>query len=268
MPTLGFGCSDPRDETEQAVATALEVRYRHIDTAASHGNDDESLGELGSLAARRPGKWGSEGDHSPSPASSSSDRSGPPMRSPIPAVSNASRTGPCPFTMNSWEAHGSERRATRSSVWSPHRSIDTSAPRSRTNAPPSRSTALSSPSNSRTLEWSRAPAKHSRSIPLRRLRVMANPRSGALPGFSTLTPVDRPLRPVDRERAFSDQDLGFGVGSRLLELPVRDGSILRRIVIGGRRVRNDKNALVTRSVDPTCAVRSASAVDEHPRRVV
>lgn len=35
MPILGFGVFQiPLDETEQAVATALEVGYRHIDTAA------------------------------------------------------------------------------------------------------------------------------------------------------------------------------------------------------------------------------------------
>ena len=36
MPILGFGVFQiPPDETEQAVATALEVGYRLIDTAAS-----------------------------------------------------------------------------------------------------------------------------------------------------------------------------------------------------------------------------------------
>ena len=41
MPILGFGVFQiPPDETEQAVATALEVGYRHIDTAASYQNED------------------------------------------------------------------------------------------------------------------------------------------------------------------------------------------------------------------------------------
>lgn len=40
MPTLGFGVYQiPPDDTEQAVATALEVGYRLIDTAASYGNE-------------------------------------------------------------------------------------------------------------------------------------------------------------------------------------------------------------------------------------
>ena len=40
MPILGFGVYQiPPDETEQAVATALEVGYRLIDTAASYGNE-------------------------------------------------------------------------------------------------------------------------------------------------------------------------------------------------------------------------------------
>ncbi len=41
MPILGFGVFQiPPDETEQAVATALEVGYRHIDTAASYQNEE------------------------------------------------------------------------------------------------------------------------------------------------------------------------------------------------------------------------------------
>lgn len=41
MPILGFGVFQiPPDETEQAVATALEVGYRHFDTAASYQNED------------------------------------------------------------------------------------------------------------------------------------------------------------------------------------------------------------------------------------
>ncbi len=42
VPTLGFGVYQiPPEETEQAVATALEVGYRHIDTAAAYGNEKE-----------------------------------------------------------------------------------------------------------------------------------------------------------------------------------------------------------------------------------
>ncbi len=41
MPVLGFGVYQiPAEETEQAIATALEVGYRLIDTAASYGNEE------------------------------------------------------------------------------------------------------------------------------------------------------------------------------------------------------------------------------------
>jgi 2,5-diketo-D-gluconate reductase A len=41
MPILGFGVYQiPPDDTEQAVATALDVGYRHIDTAASYQNEE------------------------------------------------------------------------------------------------------------------------------------------------------------------------------------------------------------------------------------
>lgn len=41
MPILGFGVFQiPSDETEQAVTTALEVGYRHFDTAASYQNEE------------------------------------------------------------------------------------------------------------------------------------------------------------------------------------------------------------------------------------
>lgn len=40
MPALGFGVfQTPADETEIAVAEALRVGYRHIDTAAAYGNE-------------------------------------------------------------------------------------------------------------------------------------------------------------------------------------------------------------------------------------
>ena len=41
MPLLGFGVYQiPPEETEQTVATALEVGYRLLDTAASYGNEE------------------------------------------------------------------------------------------------------------------------------------------------------------------------------------------------------------------------------------
>jgi diketogulonate reductase-like aldo/keto reductase len=40
MPALGFGVfQTPPDETRAAVSAALEVGYRHIDTAAAYGNE-------------------------------------------------------------------------------------------------------------------------------------------------------------------------------------------------------------------------------------
>ena len=41
MPIIGFGVFQiPLDETEAAVASALEAGYRHLDTAASYGNEE------------------------------------------------------------------------------------------------------------------------------------------------------------------------------------------------------------------------------------
>ena len=41
MPIVGFGVFQiPPDETEEAVTNALEVGYRHIDTAASYQNEE------------------------------------------------------------------------------------------------------------------------------------------------------------------------------------------------------------------------------------
>ena len=41
IPILGFGVYQiPPEQTEQAVADALEVGYRHIDTAAAYGNEE------------------------------------------------------------------------------------------------------------------------------------------------------------------------------------------------------------------------------------
>ena len=40
MPALGFGVfQSPPEETAAAVETALNVGYRHIDTAAAYGNE-------------------------------------------------------------------------------------------------------------------------------------------------------------------------------------------------------------------------------------
>jgi diketogulonate reductase-like aldo/keto reductase len=51
MPALGYGVfQTPPDQTVQAVQTALEAGYRHIDTAAAYGNERE-VGE----AVRRSG---------------------------------------------------------------------------------------------------------------------------------------------------------------------------------------------------------------------
>ena len=45
MPVLGFGVFQiPAEETEQAVATALEVGYRHLDTAEAYQNE-EAVGQ-------------------------------------------------------------------------------------------------------------------------------------------------------------------------------------------------------------------------------
>ncbi|TPX03355.1 aldo/keto reductase, partial [Schumannella luteola] len=42
MPALGLGVfQSPPEETTDAVATALELGYRHIDTAAAYGNERE-----------------------------------------------------------------------------------------------------------------------------------------------------------------------------------------------------------------------------------
>ena len=42
LPALGFGVfQTPPDETVAAVRAALEVGYRHIDTAAAYGNERE-----------------------------------------------------------------------------------------------------------------------------------------------------------------------------------------------------------------------------------
>lgn len=43
MPAIGFGVfQTPQDETMAAVAEALKVGYRHIDTAAAYANEHGS----------------------------------------------------------------------------------------------------------------------------------------------------------------------------------------------------------------------------------
>ena len=54
MPILGFGVFQiPPEETEEAVATALEVGYRLIDTAASYGNEEAVGRAVASSGIRR-----------------------------------------------------------------------------------------------------------------------------------------------------------------------------------------------------------------------
>ncbi len=58
IPQLGFGVFQiPPEETADAVRTALEVGYRHLDTAQMYGNEAETLqGVLDSgVPARRSG---------------------------------------------------------------------------------------------------------------------------------------------------------------------------------------------------------------------
>ena len=54
MPIIGFGVFQiPPEETEQAVSTALEVGYRHIDTAAVYGNEAEVGRAIATSGLRR-----------------------------------------------------------------------------------------------------------------------------------------------------------------------------------------------------------------------
>jgi len=54
MPIVGFGVFQvPPEETEEAVATALEVGYRHIDTAASYENEEAVGRAVGSSGIPR-----------------------------------------------------------------------------------------------------------------------------------------------------------------------------------------------------------------------
>ena len=56
MPPLGFGVfQTPPEETRRAVAAALDTGYRHIDTAASYGNEREVGDAVGASAVGRAG---------------------------------------------------------------------------------------------------------------------------------------------------------------------------------------------------------------------
>jgi diketogulonate reductase-like aldo/keto reductase len=55
MPAIGFGVfQTPPDETRSAVAAALDIGYRHIDTAAAYGNEREVGEAVQASAAGRP----------------------------------------------------------------------------------------------------------------------------------------------------------------------------------------------------------------------
>ncbi len=54
MPTLGFGVYQiPPDDTERAVSEALEVGYRHLDTAAAYRNEEAVGRAVGSSGIAR-----------------------------------------------------------------------------------------------------------------------------------------------------------------------------------------------------------------------
>jgi diketogulonate reductase-like aldo/keto reductase len=56
LPPLGFGVfQTPPEETRNAVAAALDTGYRHIDTAASYGNEREVGDAVGASAVGRAG---------------------------------------------------------------------------------------------------------------------------------------------------------------------------------------------------------------------
>ena len=56
LPPLGFGVfQTPPEETRTAVAAALDIGYRHIDTAASYGNEREVGDAVAASAVGRAG---------------------------------------------------------------------------------------------------------------------------------------------------------------------------------------------------------------------
>jgi len=70
IPQLGFGVFEvPPEETQSAVELALEVGYRHIDTAAAYGNESEVGSALASSGLSREDYfvttklWNSEQGH-------------------------------------------------------------------------------------------------------------------------------------------------------------------------------------------------------------
>ena len=55
MPILGFGVFQiPDDETQAAVEAALAAGYRHLDTAASYGNEEDQSPRGPREVARTP----------------------------------------------------------------------------------------------------------------------------------------------------------------------------------------------------------------------
>jgi hypothetical protein len=60
LPSIGLGVfQTPPDETRNAVATALDTGYRHIDTAAAYNNDFQlTTDELAAIDGLDTGKRG------------------------------------------------------------------------------------------------------------------------------------------------------------------------------------------------------------------
>lgn len=82
MPIIGFGVYQiPPEETEQAVSSALEVGYRHVDTAAAYGKKKPSAGPSSAAVFRAtscssPPSSGSRMPETNVPSRRLSDRSG------------------------------------------------------------------------------------------------------------------------------------------------------------------------------------------------
>ena len=92
IPQLGFGVFQiPPAETAEAVTRALEVGYRHIDTAEMYGNE-KGVGDAVRARRDRPR------ERSSSRASSATPRTGPTTRaapSTAPSARSASATSTC-----------------------------------------------------------------------------------------------------------------------------------------------------------------------------
>jgi hypothetical protein len=86
MPILGFGVYQiPPEETQAAVEAALAAGYRHLDTAASYGNE-EAVGRRSRQAAspaRNSSSPPSSGSSTPPPAASKMKPGGR-LRAPSP----------------------------------------------------------------------------------------------------------------------------------------------------------------------------------------